>query len=91
MQMGNPLPRIFQQYRASVVFHAATHKRVPLMENKVKEAIKNNIFGTVNLARAADRFRPKCFVLISSNKAVNPTSTMGPTKQAAELVIQLLA
>lgn len=83
--------RVFEQYRPGVVFHAAAHKHVPLMEHNPEEAIKNNVFGTYNVAKAADTFRAKRFVLISSDKAVNPTSVMGATKRAAEIVIQSLA
>jgi len=83
--------RVFEQYRPGVVFHAAAHKHVPLMEANPEEAIKNNVFGTLNVARAADSYRAKRFVLISSDKAVNPTSVMGATKRAAEYVIQSFA
>ena len=83
--------RVFEQYRPGVVFHAAAHKHVPLMEYNPEEAIKNNVFGTYNVARAADFFKAKRFVLISSDKAVNPTSVMGATKRAAEVVVQSLA
>lgn len=83
--------QIFGQYRPGVVFHAAAHKHVPMMEQNPSEAIKNNVFGTWNVARAADRFGAKRFVMISSDKAVNPTSVMGATKRAAEYVIQSLA
>jgi FlaA1/EpsC-like NDP-sugar epimerase len=83
--------RVFEQHRPGVVFHAAAHKHVPLMEYNPEEAIKNNVFGTYNVAKAADVFRVKRFVLISSDKAVNPTSVMGATKRAAEIVIQSLA
>lgn len=85
------LGRVFEAYRPGVVFHAAAHKHVPLMELNPEEAIKNNLFGTRNVARAADQYRAKRFVLISSDKAVNPTSVMGATKRAAEYVIQSLA
>lgn len=83
--------QVFEQWHPGVVFHAAAHKHVPLMEYNPEEAIKNNVFGTYNVARAADRYRTKRFVLISSDKAVNPTSVMGATKRAAEVVIQSLA
>lgn len=82
--------QVFEQYRPSVVFHAAAHKHVPLMEANPTEAIKNNIFGTLHVAKAADEFGAKRFVLISTDKAVNPTSVMGATKRAAECVIQSL-
>ncbi len=83
--------RIFERFRPGVVFHAAAHKHVPLMELNPEEAIKNNVLGTLNVAQAADFYRTKRFVLISSDKAVNPTSVMGATKRAAEYVIQTLA
>lgn len=82
---------IFAKFRPGVVFHAAAHKHVPLMEQNPEEAIKNNVFGTLHVARAADFYKAKRFVLISSDKAVNPTSVMGATKRAAEYVVQALA
>jgi len=85
------IKRVFQQHRPGVVFHAAAHKHVPLMECNPEEAIKNNVFGTYNVAKAADLFRVRRFVLISSDKAVNPTSVMGATKRAAEIVVQSIA
>ncbi|MGL6107375.1 polysaccharide biosynthesis protein [Romboutsia sp.] len=84
------LEEIFKEYLPEVVFHAAAHKHVPLMENSPTEAIKNNIFGTKNVAELADEYRTKRFVLISTDKAVNPTNIMGATKRAAEMVIQTL-
>lgn len=83
--------RVFEYYRPGVVFHAAAHKHVPMMEYNPEEAVKNNIFGTYNVACAAESYRAKRFVLISSDKAVNPTSVMGATKRAAECVVQSLA
>jgi FlaA1/EpsC-like NDP-sugar epimerase len=82
------LNQVFKTYRPTVVFHAAAHKHVPLMEGEPDEAIKNNIFGTKNLAEAADVYQCKRFVLISTDKAVNPSSVMGATKRVAELIIQ---
>ncbi len=82
------LGKVFAKYRPTVVFHAAAHKHVPLMEAAPDEAIKNNVFGTKNLAELSDEYRCKRFVLISTDKAVNPTSVMGATKRVAELVIQ---
>jgi len=82
------IKEIFSLYRPSVVFHAAAHKHVPLLESNVREAVKNNVFGTLNVARCADEYGAKSFVLISSDKAVNPSSVMGATKRIAEMIIQ---
>ncbi len=79
---------IFDEYRPSTVFHAAAHKHVPLMEHSPMEAIKNNVFGTLNVAECADKYGSKRFVLISTDKAVNPTNIMGASKRLAEMVIQ---
>lgn len=70
------------------MFHAAAHKHVPLMELSPGEAVKNNVFGTLNVAQAADKFGAKRLVLISTDKAVNPTNIMGATKRICELIIQ---
>lgn len=82
---------VFERFRPSVVFHAAAHKHVPLMEQNPGEAVKNNVLGTLHVAQAADQYRAKRFVLISTDKAVNPTSVMGLTKRAAEYIVQSLA
>ena len=84
------MEEIFKEYRPEVVFHAAAHKHVPLMENAPSEAIKNNIFGTYKVASLADKYKVKRFVLISTDKAVNPTNIMGATKRAAEMIIQTI-
>lgn len=84
------LEEVFAKYRPRVVFHAAAHKHVPLMEANPIEAIKNNIFGTLNVAQCADEFNVKRFVMISTDKAVNPTNVMGATKRMAEMIIQTL-
>lgn len=82
------LDLIFEEYKPQVVFHAAAHKHVPLMEANSEEAVKNNVMGTYNVAQAADRWGARKFVLISTDKAVNPTSIMGASKRLAEIVIQ---
>ncbi|MBB6454529.1 FlaA1/EpsC-like NDP-sugar epimerase [Salirhabdus euzebyi] len=82
---------IMDTYKPDVVYHAAAHKHVPLMEYNPKEAVKNNVIGTKNVAEAADTYKVGTFVLVSSDKAVNPTNVMGSTKRIAEMVIQKLA
>lgn len=82
------LEQVFEKYSPEVIFHAAAHKHVPLMEASPMEAIKNNVFGTFNVARCADKFKVKRFVLISTDKAVNPTNVMGATKRMCEMIIQ---
>lgn len=79
---------IFEEYSPEIVFHAAAHKHVPLMENNPTEAIKNNVFGTNNLVNACDKYHTKRFILISTDKAVNPTNIMGATKRLCEMIIQ---
>lgn len=79
---------IFETYRPNIVYHAAAHKHVPLMENSPHEAIKNNVFGTYKVAQAADRYGVDKFVLISTDKAVNPTNIMGASKRLCEMLIQ---
>ena len=82
--------QVFRDYRPEIVYHAAAHKHVPLMETSPAEAVKNNVFGTKNVAEAADAFGAKAFVLISTDKAVNPTSIMGTTKRVCEMIIQAM-
>lgn len=79
---------VMELYRPDVVYHAAAHKHVPLMEDSPNEAIKNNVFGTYKTARAADKYDVKKFVLISTDKAVNPTNIMGASKRLCEMIIQ---
>ena len=82
---------IFEHYRPDVVFHAAAHKHVPLMEHSSSEAIKNNVFGTYNVANAAEKYGVGKFILISTDKAVNPTNVMGASKRLCEMVVQCRA
>ena len=82
------MTEVFGKYKPQVVFHAAAHKHVPLMEIQPAEAVRNNVFGTKNVAELADVYHSEIFVLISTDKAVNPTSVMGATKRCAELVLQ---
>ena len=82
--------QIFEKYRPDVVCHAAAHKHVPLMEDSPAEAIKNNVFGTYNVAKAADRYGAESFTLISSDKAVNPTNIMGASKRICEMIVQTM-
>ena len=79
---------VFKTYRPDIVYHAAAHKHVPLMEDSPNEAIKNNVFGTLKTAQCADKYGAKKFVLISTDKAVNPTNIMGASKRMCEMIIQ---
>lgn len=86
---GRKINSVFAEYRPDIVYHAAAHKHVPLMEDSPNEAIKNNVFGTYKVALAADRFGTQKFVLISTDKAVNPTNIMGASKRMCEMIIQM--
>ncbi|MGN2336985.1 polysaccharide biosynthesis protein [Clostridium cagae] len=84
------LHEVFSKYKINVVFHAAAHKHVPLMEDSPKEAVKNNVFGTLNLATEASKAKIDRFVMISTDKAVNPTNIMGATKRLCEMIVQAM-
>jgi FlaA1/EpsC-like NDP-sugar epimerase len=84
------LDEVFRDYHPDIVYHAAAHKHVPLMETSPCEAIKNNVFGTYQIAEAASRYHCRKFVMISTDKAVNPTNIMGATKRLCEMIIQTI-
>ena len=84
----NRLNNVFSTYKPNIVFHAAAHKHVPLMENSPLEAIKNNVFGTYNVVNCSDKYSVDKFVLISTDKAVNPTNVMGASKRVCEMIVQ---
>lgn len=85
------LEQVFERFRPDAVFHAAAHKHVPLMEDNPGEAIKNNVFGTLNAAECAEKYGVKKFILISTDKAVNPTNVMGASKRICELIVQAIS
>ena len=91
VQDSDRMLEVMRRFEPDLVYHAAAHKHVPLMEDNPSEAVKNNIYGTRNVARAAEAAGVKRFVMISTDKAVNPTSVMGATKRIAEMVIQQMA
>ena len=88
MRNTKRIESVMELYRPDIVYHAAAHKHVPLMEDSPNEAVKNNVFGTYKTARAADKYGVNKFVLISTDKAVNPTNVMGATKRICEMIIQ---
>ena len=85
----NRLDSLFRTYRPDIVYHAAAHKHVPLMEDSPNEAIKNNVMGTYKTAKTAIRYGVRRFILISTDKAVNPTNIMGASKRLCEMVVQM--
>ncbi len=85
------LEAVFSKYRPDIIYHAAAHKHVPLMETSPNEAVKNNVFGTYKAAYLADKYMAEKFILISTDKAVNPTNIMGATKRICEMIIQIFS
>lgn len=85
------LEKVFIQHKPDIIFHAAAHKHVPLMESEPVEAVKNNVFGTLNVVELAAKYQVKRFVMISTDKAVNPTNVMGATKRCCEKIIEMMA
>ncbi len=86
-----PLESLLDEFKPHIIYHAAAHKHVPLMEDSPAESIRNNVFGTLNLVRAADKCGVERFVMISTDKAVNPTNVMGATKRMCEMIVQSYA
>ena len=85
------LEKVFMQHHPDIIFHAAAHKHVPLMESEPVEAVKNNVFGTLNVVELAAKYEVQRFVMISTDKAVNPTNVMGATKRCCERIIQMMS
>ena len=85
------LEKVFMQHKPDIIFHAAAHKHVPLMESEPVEAVKNNVFGTLNVVELAAKYKVKKFIMISTDKAVNPTNVMGATKRCCEKIIEMMA